>query len=205
MGCDNTIDFDKGPCKFAPPESKFPIFPATYCTECYFNLKFSDKEYSFAGSQLEAGGPGAGPGWSPDRNIQVQNTWNSFLSFYLVSPSSDELLSNSIGVKTPRLKLDTLSKLISAPPSVSASFGIYNYCNDFFEPITGDVSQSYNQLTDIELMESYYVGSIDGSIEQYQNHFFYCYGEITATFVINGEKQLVTATYKVRAQIWEEL
>jgi hypothetical protein len=35
-GCDNPTDFDNGPCKFAPPESKFPIFRS--CEECYFNI-----------------------------------------------------------------------------------------------------------------------------------------------------------------------
>jgi hypothetical protein len=200
-GCDNPTDFDNGPCKFAPPESKFPIFRS--CEECYFNLKFQNKEYFFAGNQLESGG--GGPGWRPERNILVQSKYNSFLSFYLVSPSSDELLNNSIGVKSALLESSAISKLNDSPPPVSVSLGIYNYCKTFFEPVTGDISQSYHLITKTELIQSSFMGSIGGSIEQYQNHIYYCYGEIKATFVINGENQIVTATYKVKAEIWEKL
>ncbi|HET7178519.1 MAG TPA: hypothetical protein VFI14_02285 [Chryseosolibacter sp.] len=133
---------------------------------------------------------------------QIQNV---FFSFYLVSPPSDEALSNSINVKTPLLKVDTLSRLEDYPPPVSVSFGIANYCKDFFEPITDDINQSYHQLTDIKLIESYYVGSIEGSIGEYQKHIYYCHGNIHATFIINGDPELVTATYKLTADIYEKL
>ncbi len=203
IGCDETIDADQGPCKFPPSESNFPVF-SPYCTECFFILQFQGEEYSFDWNQINSGGPSDGPGWRPDRNILVQKTWNSFLSFYIVSPSSVEILYNSIGVKTPLLKVDTLSKLTSVPPPVSASFGIYNYCNDFFEP-TGNIDQSYHQLTGVELFQTGLIGPINGSSDDYLKHYYNCSGELKATFMINGEIQVVTAQYKVRVQIWEKL
>lgn len=200
--CENAPDFDEGPCKFAPPESNFPINEKS-CKECFFNLKLNGKEYSFNGNQLEEGG--GGPGWKPERNILVQSKYNPFLSFFLVSPISEESLNNSIGVKTPLLESSAISKLNVPPPSVSVSFGIYNYCNTFFEPVTGDINQSYHSTTKTELIESSFMGSIGGSAEQYQKHVYYCYGAINATFLINGEKQIATATYKVKVEIWEKL
>jgi hypothetical protein len=196
---------DYGPCKFAPPESKFPVFPGAYCNECYFNLNINNKEYSFAGNQFETYTTGSGPGWEPERNILVGDAFNSFFNFYFVSPPSDELLNNSIGVITPLLESTAIARLNYSPPPVSVALGIYNYCEDFFEPVPGDVTQSYHQLTKAEFIESYYLGSIDGSIEEYQKHNFYCYGEINATFWIDGEMQSATASYKVKVEIWEKL
>lgn len=203
VGCDNTIDFDNGPCKFAPPESKFPVFPRAYCEECYLNLQFKGKEYSFAGNQFEGGS--SSPIANSNNRIVFLQMQNAFLSFYLVSPSSDEELNNSINVKTPLINVTTLSNLVDFPPSVSASLGINNYCENFFEPITDNVSQSYNKLTDIEFIESYFVGSSEGSTDQYQLHIYYCYGVVNATFLIDGEKQLVTSNYKIRSLIYEKL
>lgn len=205
IGCDNTNDFDNGSCKFAPPESKFPVFPRAFCNECYFNLKVNNKEYSFAGNQFETYTTGVGLGWKPDRNILTGSTINSFFNFYFVSPPSDELLNSSIGLKTPLLEYSVINKLNETPPPVSVALGIYDYCKKFYEPITGDVTQSYHLVTKTELIQSYFMGSIGGSIEQYQKHIYYCYGELSATFLINAEKQVVTGTYKLKAEIWEKL
>jgi hypothetical protein len=202
--CDNAIDVDYGPCKFAPPESKFPELLFAYCDECYFTLQFAGKKYSFVGKQLETI-PSEIVWEPPDKTNLIQLIRNSFLSFYFIAPATAELLNNSRGIKTPLLKLDTLSKLKSnGPPPVSASFGIYNYCKNLFEPI-GNINQSYHRLTDTELIESYFVGTIGDGIERYQKYIFYCSGELQATFIINGETQVATASYKVRAEIWEKL
>lgn len=200
--CDNTPNFDKGPCKFAPPESNFTIFSGA-CEECFFNLIFDDKEYHFAGNQFED--EGGGPGWAPERNILVQSKHNAFLSFYLVSPASEELLNNSIGIKTPLLESASIANLDGPPPPVTASLGIFNYCKVFFEPITGDVNQSHHLITETEHIQSSYMGSIDGSIEKYQKHIYYCFGEIHSIFMINGEERSVVANYKIKMEIWEEL
>ncbi len=203
IGCDDTIDADQGPCKFPPSESNFPVFSSVACEECYFNLQFEGKEYSFAGNQFEVGS--GAPTNSSDTRIVYYQMHNAFLSFYLVSPPSDDELNNSINVKTPLLKETTLSNLSDHPPSVSASFGIKNYCQTFFEPITGSVSQSYNKLTAVELIDSYFVGNSEGSTEQYQLHIYYCYGELSGTFIIDGENQVITSNYKVRSFIYEKL
>lgn len=186
IGCDNTIDYDNGPCKFAPPESNFPAIERS-CEECYFNLRFQDKEYSFPGNKLS---PGFGGNWSQMTNV--------FLSFYLVPPNSDEELNASINVKTPLIKMETITNLSNSPrPSlVTTSFGIYNYCNDFFQPVTDDISKSYHRLTKAELIETYQVGDE-------QLFFFYLIGEFETTFIINGDVQPVTAEYKVKSRFYE--
>jgi hypothetical protein len=189
IGCDNTIDFDNGPCKFAPPESNFPIISS--CEECFFNLNFQDKEYSFPGNKIASNVSGD---YSQMNNV--------FLSFYLVPPNSDEELNNSIDIKTPLLKVEAITKLNDSPPLVSVAFGIYNYCNDFFEPITDDVSQSFHQLTKVELVESY---PTEINFEPFQLFDFYLTGELQTTFIINGETQMVTAQYKVKSIIYEKL
>lgn len=187
--CDNSIDYDKGPCKFAPPESNFPVIAS--CDECFFNLKFQSKEYSFAGNKIASDG---GSDYT-----QMKNT---FLAFYLDLPNSDERLKSSIDIKTPLVKVDATTKLNNSPPLVSTAFGIYNYCNDFFQPITDDISQSYHQLTKTELIESY---PAEINSEPYQLFYFYLSGELNATFVINGDTQIVTAQYRVKSLFFEKL
>lgn len=123
---------------------------------------------------------------------------NVFLFFYLVPPDSDEELNTSINVKTPLLKVEAITKLNDSPTLVSSAFGIYNYCHEFFESVTGDISQSYNRLTKTELIESYPVGTE-------QLFFFYLIGELQVTLIINGEAQLVTAEYKVKSRFYEKL
>ena len=186
--CDNTPDFDAGPCKFAPPDSKFPLVEQA-CEECYFNLRFQDKEYSFPGNRLS---PAFCGNWSQMTNV--------FLFFYLVPPDSDEELYSSIEIKTSLQQREAITKLDyeSRGPLVSTAFGIYNYCNNFFQPITDDLSQSYHQLTQAELIESYPVGDE-------QLFWFYLSGELHTTFIINGEAQLVTAHYKVKSRFYEKL
>jgi hypothetical protein len=190
IGCDNTNNFDNGPCKFAPPESKFPVFQRT-CEECYFNLNFQGKKYSFAGNQIPSD---AGGGYS-----QMNN---AFLSFYLVSPNSDKELNNSVAIKTPLLKLENIKSLNNSPPLVTTAFGIYNYCNDFFEPITENINQSYHQLTKVEFLESY---RTEINFEPFQLFSYYLTGELKTTFIINGETQIVTAQYRVKSIIYEKL
>lgn len=77
-----------------------------------------------------------------------------------------------------------------------------NYCNDFFQPITENISQSHHQLTKVELIESY---PTEVNSESFQLFSFYLTGEIQATFIINGESQLVTAEYKVKSRFYEKL
>lgn len=203
VGCSDSMDVSQGPCPFPPAESNFPVISGVYsCEECYFNIQFSGEEYSFAANQFERAPLPVGQ--TSDTTILAANSWNSFLSFFLVAPSSVEELYDNIGVKTPLLKVDTVSsrKLESFPPPVSAAFGIYNYCEDFFEPITGDVSQSYHQLTEVELIESY---PVERDSEPYQRNHFYSYGELEMIFLINGELQEATASYKIDVIIYERL
>ncbi|MBL7877979.1 MAG: hypothetical protein JNL53_20100 [Cyclobacteriaceae bacterium] len=188
-GCDNNTEYDKGPCKFAPPESNFPIIEQS-CKECFFNLKFQGKQYSFPGNRI-----------SPAFGGNLSQMYNVFFSFYLVPPNSDEELNAGINVKTPLMKMEIITKLSNTPrPSlVSTAFGIYNYCNEFFQPVTDDVVKSYHRLTKAELIETYPVGNNE------QLFFFYLTGEFETTFIINGEAQPVTAEYKVKSRFYEKL
>lgn len=190
LSCENTPEYDKGPCKFAPPESNFPIIPMT-CEECYFNLTFQGKDYSFPGNKLSS--PFGGD-WSQMTNV--------FLSFYLIPPDSDEELYNSIDVKTPLLKMETITQLNDSPLLVSTAFGIYNYCKVFFQPVTDDISQSYHQLTEVDLIESY---PTEINSEPFQLFSFYLTGELHATIIIDGEAQVATAEYKVKSSVYEKL
>jgi hypothetical protein len=189
--CENN-NYDNGPCKFAPPESNFPIIEQS-CKECYFNLKLQGKQYSFPGNRIDSG---SGGNWSQMTNV--------FLFFYLVPPNSDEELYASIDVKTPLMKVETITEISyltrpTRPSFVSTAFGIYNYCNDFFQPVTDDVGQSFHRLTKAELIETYPVGNNE------QLFFFYLTGEFETTFIINGEAQPVTAEYKVKSRFYEKL
>lgn len=190
-GCDNAVDFDKGPCKFAPPESNFPVIPGTFCEECFFNFNFQGKQYSFLGDKIESSYVG-----------DYSKMWNVFFEFYLYPPDSDEELYSSIGVKTPLMKRKVVINGIGLPPLVSTAFGIYNYCNDFFEPITDDISQSYHRLTKAELIESY---PVEINFQPYQSYFFYLLGELQISIIINGETKVITAKYKVRSVVYEKL
>lgn len=189
-GCTYDPDYSQGPCPFPPAESNFPVISWTYCEECYFNIQFRGEEYSFQENQLET------------RSIIRSEAHNSFFSFYFAHPSSVEELYNSIGVKIPLLKLYTIiySEPDNFSPAGAAEFGIYNYCEDLFEPITGDVSQSWHQLTEVELIESYLVESDSGS---YRFNKFYGNGELEMTFLINGELEDATASYKIDLIIYE--
>lgn len=203
-GCTNAPEYSQGPCPFPSAESNFPVIPGVYsCEECYFNIQFSGDEYSFAANQFERT-PSSPVGHSSDTTILAGRAWNSFLSFFVVIPSSVEELNNRIGVKTPLLMVETVSrrKLESFPPPVSAAFGIYNYCKDFFEPITGDVSQSWHQLTEVELRESY---PVERDSEPYQRNHFYTYGELEMIFLINGNLREATASYKIDVVFYEKL
>lgn len=190
-GCDNNTNFDNGPCKFAPPESNFPVIEQS-CAECYFNLRFQGKEYTFPGNRIS---PAFGGNWSQMSNV--------FFFFYLVPPNSDEELNASINVKTPLMKVETINQTeisnLTRPSLVSTAFGIYNYCNDFIQPVTGDIGKSYHRLTKADLIETYPAGNNE------QLFFFYLTGEFETTFIINGEAQSVTAEYKVKSRFYEKL
>ena len=125
-----------------------------------------------------------------------------FFDFYLYPPDSDEELYSSIGVKTPLIKRKVIINGIDSPPLVSTAFGIYNYCNDFFEPITDDISQSYHRLTKAELIESY---PVEIDFQPYQSYFFYLLGELQISIIINGETKVITAKYKVRSVVYKKL
>lgn len=190
LSCDSTPNFDTGPCKFAPSDSNFPFIEKS-CEECYFNLRFQDKEYFFPGNRI-----------SPSFGGDYSKMWNVFFEFYLDPPDSDEALYSSIDVKTPLMKREVIINGISSPPLVSSAFGIYNYCNNFFEPITDDISQSYHRLTKAELIESYPV-EIDS--EPYQLFVFCLNGELQATIIVNGNTQLVTAEYQLKSFVYKKL
>lgn len=203
-GCTNAPEYSQGTCPFPPAESNFPVIAGVYsCEECYFKIQFNVGEYSFVANQFERT-PSSPVGHSSDTTILAGRAWNSFLSFFIVAPSSVKELYNRIGVKTPLLKVETVSrrKLESFPPPVSAAFGIYNYCKDFFEPITGAVSQSWHQLTEVELRESY---PVERDSEPYQRNHFYFYGELEMIFLINGELQKASANYKTDVVLYEKL
>lgn len=191
-GCSDSLDVSQGPCPFPPGESNFPVISQTYCDECYFKIQFRGEEYFFQENQLET------------RSIIRSEAHNSFFSYYFAPPSSVEELYNSIGVKTPLLKIYTIiySESDSFSPAGAAEFGMYNYCKDLFEPITGDVSQSWHQLTTVELIESYLVESDSGS---YQFNKFYSYGELEMTFLIDGVLEEATANYKLDVVLYEKL
>jgi hypothetical protein len=186
-GCTNAPEYSQGPCPFPPAESNFPVFPepGVYCKECYFNIEFRGEDYSFAGNQLKTSSRG------------ISEAHNSFLTFYLASSSSVKELYNSIGVKTPLSEVDIFYRreLESFRSSVSTAFGIYNYCKDFFEPITNDITKSYHLLTEVELIESV----------PHQRNYFYFYGELFMTFNIDEELQEALANYKIDAVIYERL
>ena len=189
-GCSKGDDFGQEPCPFAPLDSNFPEIE-TRCDDCFFNLNFQDGAYQFSGNQIEL-----------DVYSYYSLSYNALLSFYLVSPSSVEHLNQGMNVKTPLLEIDAIDNLTVEPPAVTVAFGIYNYCKDFFQPVTNDVSQSYHQLIGTELIESYPT-ELDN--EPYQISFYYLTGELQATFNINGVKEIVTAEYKVKCQIYEKL
>lgn len=190
--CENDMDYDKEPCKFAPPESNFPIIPGAFCEECFFKIKLDDKDYYFSGNRIEV--YYSGGDYSQMKNV--------FFSLYLVPPDSNQKLQSSIDVKTPLLKTEAITKLTDSPPLVFTAFGINNYCNDFFQPITEDITKSYQRLTKAELIESY--PSKIGS-ETYQLYIYYLTGEIQATIIVNGDTQFITAEYRVKSLIYEKL
>lgn len=201
-GCSHATEYSRGPCPFPPADSNFPVIPNAYdCDGCYFTIEFRGEKYSFAENQFQRT-PSRPVGHSSNTTILAGRAWNSFLSFFLVAPSSVEEFYNSIGVRAPLLKVDTVSKgnLNSFPPAASAAFGIYDYCEDLFEPITGDVSQSWHQLSEVELIESY---PVERDSEPYQLNRFYSYGELEMTFIINNELQEATASYKIQIIMYE--
>lgn len=191
MNCENTLEYDKGPCKFAPPDSNFPIIPGAFCEECFFKLKFQGKEYSFSGNRIESYYVG-----------DYSQSINVFFNFYLDSPASNEALHGNVDVKSPLVKREVIINHTDSSMLLSSAFGIYNYCNVFFQPITDDIGQSYHRLTDIELIESY---PVEINSEPFQLFSFYLTGELHATFIINGEIQLITAEYKVKSSVYEKL
>lgn len=200
FGCDQATDSDQKPCAFAPPESQFPIFPSTDCSDCTLNLQFQGKEYSFNGNQFDAGSDS--PIRQSDKKIVYGYFQNSFLSLYLISPSSVESLYNSVNINTPLLPVDTINKLVEHPTPVSAAFGIYDYCNNFFEPITNNVSKSFNQLTRVELIETY---QAQINFELYQNSLFSISGHLKAPTMIEGKAEVITVTYEAQIEILEKL
>lgn len=192
MQCDNTPNFDTGPCKFAPPDSNFPFIDQS-CEECYFNLSFGDKEYLFPGNKI-----------SPSFGFDHSQMSNVFFAFYLDQPDSDEGLSGSIDVKTPLVKVEDITKSIASPPPlVSTAFGIYNYCKDFFEPIPYDISQSYHRLTRTELFFESDPFEIDS--ELYKISYYYLNGELHATFNFNGVTEMIRAEYKVKCFVYQKI
>lgn len=188
--CDSTPNFNTEPCKFAPADSKFPLIDQS-CKECYFNLSFQGREYVFPGNKIF---PSFAGDFSKMRNV--------FFDFYLYPPDSDEKLNASIGVKTPIVKVESITKSTSPPLVVSTAFGIYNYCNDFYQPIADDMNRSFHRLTKSELIESYPV-KIDS--EPHQLFIFYLTGEIHATIIINEETHMITAEYQLKSFIYEKL
>lgn len=191
--CGQTDDIDYGPCKFAPAESKFPVVPTAFCEECYFELQVFGKQYSFTGNQfLES------PPW------EINTISNAFLQFSIVVPVSMDSLNLGLGNTTPLLNWDSLPYSRTSSPPVSASFGIFNYCKDYFEPIS-NINQSYHRLTHIDMIESYFVERVEANGDDYQFNRFYAYGELKATFNINGEIQVATGTYKIQIIVFEKI
>lgn len=193
-GCEDTSKASQEPCPFPPAESNFPVFPepSAFCKECFFNIEFLEQEYTFEGNQLEISWTG------------LSEAHNSFFSFYFAPPSTLDDLYNNIGVSMPFLQLYTLlsSNSDSNFSAGTTELGIYNYCKDLFEPITGDVNQSYHQITQVELIESYPV-EIDSI--QHKLSIFYFYGELTMTFIVNDEVKEAKANYKLLGSIEEKI
>lgn len=93
--------------------------------------------------------------------------------------------------------MDTLFKLKThVPPPTTVALRLFNYCNDIFEANNTSINQSFHRLTKVELIESYRVGS-------YLLSFFYCYGEIESPYMMNGQPELIKATYKIRVEVYE--
>jgi len=189
--CNNTPDFEKGPCKFAPPDSNFPVIDQS-CEECYFKLSFRDKEYLFPGNKI-----------APSFGFDYSHMSNVFFTFYLDQPDSNEKLSGSIDVKTPLVKIEDITKSIASPPVVSTAFGIYNYCKDLFEPIPYDTSQSYHRLTRAELF--FESDPFEINSELYKTSYYYLNGELHTTFNLNGETEVITAEYKVKCFVYQKI
>ena len=87
-------------------------------------------------------------------------------------------------------------------PNATVTFGIFDYCREFFQPITNDVERSSHELTGIELIESY---PVEVYYEPYQLSYFYCTGNLNMTFLINDQVSLATGRYKIKVEIWEKL
>ena len=60
-------------------------------------------------------------------------------------------------------------------------------------------------LTHTDLLESYFVGNNVGNADDYQFNRFYAYGELKATFNIDGEIQVATGKYKIQLIVYEKI
>jgi hypothetical protein len=203
-GCNNAIDLDKIPCQFAPATSTFPVV-SSFCDECFFNLEIDGNEYSFEGNQIDTG-PSL-PSWFPENSNLTTETRNSLISFFFVSPSTMESLNNSIGVKQPLLTLDEFNDLaFNAPTLVTTSFGIFNYCKDYYEAF-GTTNESFHELTGVEIIESgtFNIGQTEFDREPYQVTRFYATGRLRSIFDFNGETMVVTGVYRIQAKVRERL
>lgn len=204
-GCQDEIEVDRGPCKFAPVSSNFAEVEYSYCQDCYVKIQFMGDEYFFEEDQIDF--TPSGFVWNSDNTNIISTAENAFFQLNIASPFSPVVLNDNIGIKTPLLNRESLATLGNdVPPPVSASFGIYNYCKDFFES-SGNVNESFNLLTDVELLESYEVqiGEDESSFHPYQRSLFNCSGELQGSFIINGETHIITANYKLNMEIYERL
>ncbi|WP_185153521.1 hypothetical protein, partial [Fulvivirga lutimaris] len=177
----------------------------SYCNDCHVDIQFMGNEYSFEENQIDFSPSGFV--WNSEATNIISTTENAFFEINIVSPATPEVLINNVGVKTPLLQRQSLANLQNdVPPPVSAAFSIFNYCKDFFEA-SGDDNESYNLITDAELLQSYEVqiGEDELSLHPYNRSLFNCSGELQGKFIINGETQIVTANYKLNMEILERL
>ena len=200
FGCEDPVDVKYGPCEFPSAKTKFQTFNY-WCKDCFVELDLFNQQYRFNGNQFESAGAAAN--WNPpELPYLVRSTQNSFFNLNFVSPLTVQDLRSGLGNKTALLRTDSLSKLTGQIPNATVTFGIFDYCREFFQPITNDVERSSHELTGIELIESY---PVEVYYEPYQLSYFYCTGNLNMTFLINDQVSLATGRYKIKVEIWEKL
>ena len=135
-------------------------------------------------------------------NVLTRHIYEKLVELDMMRPSTMDDLTNSIGVRTPLLSLDSLSA--HSDPLVHMGLKIINSCNREFQALGEgvDAENSYNTINDVSV-ESREEIEVEGEPKELIQTIIS--GEMNAKFEVDGLIIPVNVTYRLEQYLIQDL
>jgi hypothetical protein len=185
VGCSDTIKIDPDPCRFAPPQSKFPVLNNDYysCTECFLSITIRKDIYRFEGNQV---GKSLFFG-----DFEFYNP--GLFMMIMKRPKDARALLDSKGQYVNFVTADELRNKEDVKP-LATFLQLEDYCEKRYslvttvDPFSG--KDLYHRILDVK------VAAINTQSQGYLGDF-YITGEFVSYINVEGEELPVNGNYKL--------